>query len=381
MNLQMAWPFFPENEIDWLTGEFKKILQGDAPLSMGQRVREFEEEFSEYIGVPYAVATNSCTAALEIALRSIEIGSGDEVIVPVETFIATGSAVVREGATPVFCDIDTETYCLNLQEIKKCVTKKTKAIIMVHMAGMIAPDALQIKEYCQQQNIVLIEDAAHAVGATINGIKAGGIGDIGCFSFYPTKIITTAEGGMLVCSDNQIYEKANAYRHRGRDMQSQNELYSRLGTNNRMTEFSALLGISQLRCLNDFLEVRQSIASIYNAFLGNSSVCEFAQPIKVPSNIEHAYWRYLVTLNDSIDREQVKMYLANAGIPSDWAYYPALHLQPYFKNKFNTKRGMCPVAENLLERNICLPINAMMQARDAEFVVEKFIEAVREQNA
>jgi len=125
MNYQMAWPYFPENEIDWLLKEFKNILQGNAPLSMGRRVKEFEDIFANYVGAEYAVGTNSCTAALEIALRSIGVQNGDEVIIPVETFIATGSAVVSEGATPVFCDIDPKTFCISLKELKKQVTKKT----------------------------------------------------------------------------------------------------------------------------------------------------------------------------------------------------------------------------------------------------------------
>ncbi len=377
MNYQMARPYFPEDEINWLLEEFKNILQGNAPLSMGSRVKEFEGTFANYVGADYAVGTNSCTAALEIALRSIGIQKGDEVIIPAETFIATGSAVVSEGATPVFCDINPKSFCIGLNELKKQVTEKTKAVIIVHMAGMISPDALKIKEYCQQENMTLIEDAAHAIGASIQGVYAGNIGDISCFSFYPTKIMTTAEGGMLLCSDKDLFEKATSFRNRGRDINTQGEVYSRLGTNNRMTEFAALLGISQLKCLNNFLETRRMIARIYNEKIQVSDVSHLVQPIIVPEEINHSYWRYLITLDPSINREVIKEELAKDNIASDWAYYPALHLQPYFMQQYKTYKGLCPVAEDSLERNICLPINSIMQQEDAVFIVEKFIVAIK----
>ena len=373
----MARPYFPEDEINWLLEEFKNILQGNAPLSMGSRVKEFEGTFANYVGADYAVGTNSCTAALEIALRSIGIQKGDEVIIPAETFIATGSAVVSEGATPVFCDINPKSFCIGLNELKKQVTEKTKAVIIVHMAGMISPDALKIKEYCQQENITLIEDAAHAIGASIQGVYAGNIGVISCFSFYPTKIMTTAEGGMLLCSDKDLFEKATSFRNRGRDINTQGEVYSRLGTNNRMTEFAALLGISQLKCLNNFLETRRMIARIYNEKIQVSDVSHLVQPIIVPEEINHSYWRYLITLDPSINREVIKEELAKDNIASDWAYYPALHLQPYFMQQYKTYKGLCPVAEDSLERNICLPINSIMQQEDAVFIVEKFIVAIK----
>lgn len=376
MKYKMAWPYFPDQEVDWLLGEFRQILDGTAMLSMGPRVKEFESLFSKYIGTDFAVGTNSCTAALEIALRSIDIQKNDEVIVPVETFVATASAVVRENGTPIFCDIDSESYCLSFSEMRKKVTERTKAVILVHMSGMISPDALLIKEFCDKQNIILIEDAAHAPGASIDGISAGAIGHMACFSFYPTKIITTAEGGMLVCSEQSIFDKADSYRNRGRDMASQVEVYSRLGTNNRMTEMTALLGISQMRCLDGFLKIRRSIANVYNDRLNKIDVNSLVKPINVSSNINHSYWRYIITLDPSIDREMIKYKLSSFGIQIDWAYYPPVHLQPYFVSEYGCKEGQYPVAEDLLSRNICLPINPTMTIDDAEFVVNKFVESI-----
>jgi dTDP-4-amino-4,6-dideoxygalactose transaminase len=189
--------------------------------------------------------------------------------------------------------------------------------------------------------------------------------------------MTTAEGGMLLCSDKDLFEKATSFRNRGRDINTQGEVYSRLGTNNRMTEFAALLGISQLKCLNNFLETRRMIARIYNEKIQVSDVSHLVQPIIVPEEINHSYWRYLITLDPSINREVIKEELAKDNIASDWAYYPALHLQPYFMQQYKTYKGLCPVAEDSLERNICLPINSIMQQEDAVFIVEKFIVAIK----
>ncbi len=247
------------------------------------------------------------------------------------------------------------------------------------MAGMISPDALEIKAFCRKKGIVLIEDAAHAIGASIQGVYAGNIGDISCFSFFPTKIMTTAEGGMLLCSNKELYERANSFRNRGRDMNKEDEVYSQLGTNNRMTEFSALLGISQLKCLDDFLKVRRMVANTYNEKIQESNISHLAQPITVPEEIDHAYWRYLITLDSSINRELLKEELRKDNIASDWAYYPALHLQPYFIQQHKTYKGLCPITEDVLERNFCLPVNATINQKDSLFIVERFIKAVQKQ--
>jgi perosamine synthetase len=379
MKYKMAAPYFPEDEISWILEEYKGILQGKAMLSMGKRVKEFEKNFSKYIGSKYSIGTNSCTAALEIALRCCDIRLGDEVIIPAETFIATGSAVVMEGGVPIFCDISPDTFCISLDTLKERITKKTKAVIMVHMGGMISPDALEIKILCNENNIILIEDAAHAIGASINGISAGNIGDFGCFSFYSTKIMTTAEGGMLVCSDDEFYQKANSFRNRGRDMQGISEVYSRLGSNNRMTEFTALLGISQLKVVDSFLKNRGVIASTYNKKIKQSNISDAVKFVNVPENIRHSYWRYLIRLDASIDREIIKKELADNDIESDWAYYPALHLQPYFIENHDTYKGLCPIAEYSLDCNMCLPINSTMKKEDALFIIEIFILAIQRQ--
>ena len=373
----MAWPYFPEAEIEWILNEFRTILRGEGVLSMGAHVSEFEKEFAGYIGSSFAVGTNSCSAALEIALRSIGLRPGEEVIVPVETFIATGAAVVREGGQPVFAEISPETFCLTLRSIQEKVTDKTRAVIIVHMAGLVTPEIFAMRAFCDERGLVLIEDAAHAPGAGIDGKKAGSLGHIGCFSFFPTKIMTTAEGGMMVTSDQEIYRKANSYRNRGLDFDASSEQYIGIGTNNRMTEIAAIMGRSQLRYLDEFVTRRNEVASVYNDAIISSGLGIYCKAIAAPAGITHSYWRYLVLLDGSINREELKGLMKEDGIPIDWAYYPPLHLQPVFAVLYGNRKGMLPRSEEILEHHVCLPMHACLESSDATFIAERFLDNIR----
>lgn len=378
INYPIAQPYFPENEIEGIVSQVRSMLCGEAKLSMGENVTRFESIFAEYTGSKYAVATNSCSAALEIALRSIGIKEGDEVIVPAETFIATGSSVVRENAKIVFAEIDTETFCLSANDLEKKITKNTKAVIVVHMAGLITPDIHRIQDICRRRDICLIEDAAHAAGASLNGKKAGSFGNIGCFSFYPTKVMTTAEGGMLVTSSAEIYKVANGFRNRGLDMNAEKEIYTALGTNNRMTEFSAALGISQLKCLDNFVKERNGIAKIYSESLLALEKSGIARPLKCPKETMHSYWRYLVILNEKIDRDKLKNKMLERGITIDWAYDPPLHLQPVFKRVYGISEGHLPVTERAMKHFVCLPMYVGLKSDGAQFIADEFCKALKD---
>lgn len=368
----IALPYFPREEISLILEKFGMILKGEEMLSMGKNVKRFESAFAEYVGSKYAIATNSCTGALEIAFRSIGIKCGDEVIVPAETFIATGSAVVREGGKVVFAEINPETFCLSAYDLKQKITNSTKAVVIVHMAGLITPEIYDIKKVCSSHGLVLIEDAAHAPGAAMDGKRAGTFGDIGCFSFYPTKVMTTAEGGMLVTNRPSLYERANSFRNRGLDMSSGTELYIRLGTNNRMTEFSAILGLSQLKYLDSFIEKRNTIASFYTESLLDITKRGFCKPLPSPPNVRHAYWRYIVVLDELIKRDKLKEIMLKDGIVIDWAYDPPLHLQPFFKNLYNIKEGHLPSTEKILRRFVCLPMHVGLTMDDAKYIMDSF---------
>ena len=183
-----AFPYFPKDDIEEILKDTREMLNGNKMLTMGENVQKFEKDFSAYCQSNYAVATNSCTSALEIALSSLNLTSEDQVIVPVQTFVATGSCVLKSGAKIVFCDVD-DDFLLDFEFMKRLINKNTKAVIIVHFAGMISTNIIKIRDYLKEKNIILIEDDAHAHGATFGDLKAGNIGDIGCFSFYSTKIM------------------------------------------------------------------------------------------------------------------------------------------------------------------------------------------------
>ena len=204
MKYNTASPYFFDEDIDDILPKIKKILKGDGLLTKGPKVKEFEKLFSQYVASKYCIAVNSGTSALEIVLKAIGINTSDEVIIPAQTFVSTGSCVTNNGGTPIFCEID-ENYLMDFDDLKRKITAKTKAVIIVHYCGLIHPKILEIKAYLKERNIYFIEDAAHAHGAKIDDKFAGNIGDFGCFSFYSTKIMTTGGEGGAITLNNENY--------------------------------------------------------------------------------------------------------------------------------------------------------------------------------
>lgn len=366
--LTTAFPYFPEEEQEWLQSELKEILVQQ--LAMGPRVSQFEQKFAAYCGVSHGIAFPSCTSAMEAALRAFGVGPGDEVLVPVETFIATGMVVSLVGATPVFTEIDANTFSMDFADASSRITEKTKGAIVVHFGGFISPGLPEFVEKMRAAGKFVIEDAAHAPGAELNGKLAGSIGDAGCFSFYPTKIMTTGEGGMFVTSRDDIASVVRSLQNRGRDMGSRDERYVLPGRNNRFTEIAASMGISQLRSLPEFLSARRRIAEVYDELLLAS---ELFLPLLANDGSRPSYWRYVATPTANIDRVALRDKLATDKIIIDWAYDPPLHLQPVYRDLLGTRPGMLPRSEDILSRHICLPMHAQLRPEDAEYVVERLI--------
>ena len=366
--LSTAFPYFPPEEQEWLQRELAEILNGR--LSMGPRVVRFQREFADYCGATDGIAFPSCTDSLEAALQALSIERGDEVLVPVETFVATGMAVHLAGAVPVFTEIDAETFCMDFEDAWARVTDRTRGAIVVHFGGFIAPEFPQFVRRMQDSGRFVIEDASHAHGAELDGRRAGSLADVGCFSFYPTKVMTTGEGGMLVTSREDIVSVTRSLQNRGLDIDSADEVYVLPGRNNRFTEIAAAMGLSQLRCLPDFLKARRSVAHIYDQSLIES---ELFQPLLPGSGSVPSYWRYVVTPRVELDRPALKNALAADGITIDWAYDPPLHLQPVFQRLLGTRPGMLQRSEQMLSRHICLPIHARMRDVDAEYIVDRLL--------
>ena len=360
---------FSKKDREFIMDGVDKILSGQ--LSMGENVRLFENEFSEMTGSRYSVAMNSCTSTLEVALKSFDVGKGDEVIVPIQTFIATGMAVHLVGAKPIFCNINKKDFCLDLKSIENCITKRTKGIILVHFAGLISEDIFKIQELCKSHNIFMIEDAAHAPGAEIDNKRSGTIGDVGCFSFFPTKVLTAGEGGMFTTDNNDLADYARSQQNRGRDLKAEREEYKYPGRNIRMTEMTALTGRAQLRNLEKYLASRRKIANIYKrGFDKLQSKIEYVAP---KDDRNSSYWKFPIILNRSFDRDIFLAKLHSKGIFADLTYQPSLNNQPVFKNIFESKKNL-QNSESLMKRHICLPCHQNMTEEQGNFVVSTVIE-------
>jgi dTDP-4-amino-4,6-dideoxygalactose transaminase len=368
----MAAPYFSAEDRARIHREVDLILDG--ALSMGPNVRAFEREFSEMCGAKHAIAMNSCTAALETALVGLGVRSGDEVIVPAETFIATGMAVHLVGGRAVFAEILESTFCLDLDDVDRRVTSRTKGVIWVHMGGLIAPNLAEVRAYCDRKKLFLVEDAAHAPGATLDGRGAGTIGHAGCFSFFPTKVMTSGDGGMFTTNDDALAAFARSLQHRGRDMAAPTEQYALPGRNVRMTEMTALLGRVQLSHLAEFLAQRRAIGEVYRTELEGDSQLRVIVPDDLTSS---AFWKVPVVLAPTLDRDALTRGLKEVGIVVDWAYQPALHLQPVFRALYGATEGLLPRSEDLLSRHICLPCHPRMSLDDARYVARALKEASR----
>lgn len=369
--ITMADPYFSPQDRERIHAEVEAILSGQ--LSMGPNVKGFEEEFARMVGVRYAIAMNSCTSALEAGMIGLGIKPGDEVIIPAETFIATGMAVHLVRGVPVFAEISPETFCLDLEDVKRRVTSLTKGIIIVYMGGLIPPNIEDFRRFCDAQGLFLLEDAAHASGARLGGKAAGSFGHAGCFSFFPTKVITTGEGGMLTTDDEGLARVVRSLQHRGRDFDSAQELYSIPGRNVRLPEFSALLGRIQLEHIEEFLAERRRIMVIYRQGLQDDERVKLVTPVQETAS---AYWKVPLLLPQGVDRPALISYMQGAGVFVDYAYNPPMHLQPVFRALYEISEGHLPVTEDLLSRHICLPCHPRICDEEANHVVKSLKSAL-----
>jgi dTDP-4-amino-4,6-dideoxygalactose transaminase len=352
----------------WLTG---------GPLAI-----EFERQFSEYIGVKYAVAVNSCTAALHLSLMALNIKHGDEVIVPAMTFAATANAAIYCGARPVFADIDPDTFNISPEDIGKRITPKTRAIIVVHYAGQPC-DMDSIQDIAQKNNLFIIEDCAHSLGATYKKKKTGSIGITGCFSFYPTKNITTLEGGMVTTDDKRIAEKIGSMRSHCMSKQafdrsqSQRWYYdiTELGYNYRMNAVSSALGISQLGRVEKTNQKRARRALYYTKLLKQ------IKGIVTPYNAEnrkHVYHLYVIKVQNNpfgINRNKLFDMLAKQGISTSVHYTP-LHMLSFYRKLLGEQMGQLPVSEAIYKEILSLPLYPTLKYTDIKYVVENIMYSV-----
>lgn len=321
-----------------------KVIESQMLSSLaGNEVNSFEKEFADYIGVKHAVGVNSGTAALHIALASLDIGPGDEVIIPPFTFIATGSSILHNNAIPIFADIDDKSYTLDPESVKKQITNKTKAIVPVHLAG-ITTDMQPLREIAHDNDIFIVEDACQAHGARYKGQKVGSFGDLGAFSFYPSKNMTTGEGGMITTNNDDIAEQCRLIRHHGEPSWY---VYNRLGWNYRMTEIQGAIGRVQLRKIDEFIKIRND-----NAKYLTDKVKEIKgiNPPYVPEYCEPAFNYWIGRIQPEIIGLNKAQFLEK--YPKSKILYPKpLYKTKLFQEKIAYPKG-CPWSCNFYGKEI-----------------------------
>jgi perosamine synthetase len=349
-----------------------EVIKSGMYWTTGAKSKEFEKMIAEYVGTKYAAVFNSGTSALHATILAYNIKKGDEVIVPSFTFIATANAPVFTGAKPVFADIETETFGLDPEDVKEKITNKVKAIIPVHYGG--SPCLIrELKEIADDYKLVLIEDAAEALGARVNNKKVGTFGDSAVLSFCQNKVITTGDGGAVVTDSQEIYEKLKLIRSHGRlenlDYFSEwkEPDYVTLGYNYRMSDITAALGIAQLKKVGKIIETRRKNAEQMNEKL--SEIKKIALP-KPPTDYYHIYQMYTVRVKDGKrTRDDLAEYLAQSKISTKMYFYP-VHLTHFYKNELKY-RCKLPVTEEIAEQVLTLPMYPSLTMKEIDYIVDK----------
>lgn len=354
IKVPIAKPIIGQKEISNVVDVLKSGM-----IAQGPKVLEFEKEFSSWVGADYGVATNSGTSALHVSLLSCGIGAGDEVITTPFTFIASGNSIVYTGAKPVFGDIDLKTYTLDPNSIEPLITDKTKAIMPVHLYGQSA-DMGAICDIAQDYDLLVIEDAAQAHGTTFEGKKVGSIGDMACFSFYPTKNMTTSEGGMITTNNGEFVEEAHIFRAHGSRVKYHHD---DIGYNFRMTDISAAIGLAQLEVIDEFNRKRIANANYLNE--GLADIDNVVTPY-VRKSSTHVYHQYTIRVEGNRD-EWIDI-LTKKGIGTGVHYPIPLYNQPVYQKLGFT--GSSPNAEIAAGSVISLPVHPSLTSDDLDLVID-----------
>ncbi len=352
-----------------------KVLKSDW-ITQGSVIQEFEKAICEYVGVKYAVAVSSGTAALHIACLASGIKKSDEVITSPITFVTSANCILYCGGKPIFADIQEDTLNIDPEKIKEKITRRTKALIPVHFAGHPC-DLKEIKHIAQKHNLSIIEDAAHALGAEYKNRKVGSCkySDMTVFSFHPVKHITSGEGGVVTTNRKDLYEKLLLLRTHGitkdkRKLKGWNGpwYYEQhlLGFNYRITDFQCALGLSQLKKLDVFLKKRRQLADFYNKEF--SDLNEITLPVERPT-VNSAWHIYPIRIRNSSQRKRIFNALLDSNIGVQVHYIP-VHLQPYYRDNFGYKENDYPKAENYYKETITIPLYPGMKAAEIKYVVK-----------
>jgi len=380
-----GWPWFAEDEIARV-GEI--LRSGRVNYWTGEEGRLFEKEFAEAVDRQFAVAVANGTLALELALYSLGIGSGDEVIVPCRTFIATASAVVRAGAVPVFVDIDSDSQNLNVETILPAVTGRTRAIIPVHLAGWPC-DMDAIVAFAHDLGLLVVEDCAQAHGARIGGRPVGSFGDAAAFSFCQDKILTTGgEGGMLVTDSREVWERAWSYKDHGKDHRSVIEeehkpgfrwLHASEGTNMRMTEMQAAIGRLQLEKLGEWVKTRRRNAMMLEACFKGLNGTRMTFP---PIDVYHSYYKYYVFVRPDVlkrgwDRNRVMMEINSFGVPCSVGICSEVYLERALSAYAPDPAKYCQVGRELGATSLMFQVHPTLTSENVDRACQAIVDVFR----
>lgn len=368
---------YSEEEINFIKDGVEEILKSGF-LTMATKVKRFENLFASWVGSRYALGTNSGTSSIEIPLRAIDV-AGKTIICPSNTYMATPIAVIHAGAKVAFSDCD-KYLQMDIESLKKILDSvdAVAAVVIVHIGGIISPKFWEIKKLCDERGIPVIEDAAHAHGATIDDKMAGTLGLAASFSFYPTKVLNTAEGGMITTDSEEIYKKSIILREHGKADHSFN-VHTEFGYNWRFSEFHALLGIQQMLKADNILRERRKIASLYDKLLKDVPGITL---FDIPDNIKSSYYKYICYLDDKIDRDTLKKRLKkdyNVNLTGE-VYSDPCHSQPVFSKYpdvvVHSKDESFSVTDYVCKNHICLPLYPGLKNNEVEHVVNSLIRCI-----
>jgi len=369
IRIPVCSPEIGEKEVEYVA----KCVRSGWISSIGEYVTTFEKKFAGYCGCKFGVATNSGTTALHLALATLDVKEGDEVIIPTFTMIATPNAVTYTGAKPVLVDAELYTWNMNVSKIPEKITERTKVILPVHTYGHPV-DMKPILEIAEQHDLYVIEDAAEAHGAEYSGKRTGSLGEVGCFSFYANKIITTGEGGMLVTNNEEIAEKARWLRSHAFGRHGKHFYHEAIGFNYRMSALQAAFGLAQLERIAEFVSKRRNNAKLYNSLLS-----ELEGKVTLPPEApwaKNVYWMYSVLIEENfgLSRNDLMEKLEQQGIETRTFFYP-IHLQPIYATQFNP--ADYPVADLLSKKGVNLPSGNNLTPSEIEQVCECIIKLAK----
>lgn len=356
--IKLAKPHIPDKAIE----KAMEVLKS-GNLVQGKYVQEFESALRDYLNAKNAIVVSSGTAALHLTLLALEIERSDEVIVPAFTFPATANVVEAVGATPVFVDINLSDFCMDTTKIEKAITKKTKALIPVHEFGQAAKMD-DIVKIAQQYNLKIIEDAACALGAEFENQQVGTFGEFGCFSFHPRKAITTGEGGVVVTNNDELAGKVRSLRNHGIQTINGKFDFSFAGLNYRMTDFQAVLGVAQLKHLDDDISKRIELAMEYRSQL---SGIEWVKIPEVFDNRKMVYQTYHILVDKDIDRDAFLFYSREKNIETNYGAQ-ALNCMKFYRRKYSLTDKSHPESANAYFKGVALPIGRHISLKDISYI-------------